>query len=38
MTNVKEKRDRLLKVARFRQRSRWDGYKCIGDYHGGVYE
>jgi uracil-DNA glycosylase len=25
-------------LARFRQATRWKGYKCIGDYHAGAYE
>src|SRR5919106_7059859 len=33
-----DKHARLLKLARLRQESRWPGYRCIGDYHGGVYE
>lgn len=33
-----DKHARLLEVANRRQKSRWPGYKCIGDYHGGVYE
>ena len=27
-----------MALARIRQNTRWDGYKCIGDYHDGVYE
>jgi len=33
-----DKHARLLELARRRQDTRWQGYKCIGDYHGGVYE
>jgi uracil-DNA glycosylase len=33
-----DKHARLLKLARLRQESRWPGYKCIDDYHDGVYE
>jgi len=33
-----DKRSQLLELAQKRKRSRWNGYKCIGDYHGGVYE
>jgi uracil-DNA glycosylase len=33
-----DKHARLLELGRLRQESRWPGYKCIGDYHGGVYE
>lgn len=33
-----DKHARLLKLARFRQESRWSGYRCIGDYYGGIYE
>src|SRR5262245_49575735 len=29
---------RLMALGRKRQRSRWDGYGCIGDYHNGIYE
>jgi uracil-DNA glycosylase len=32
------KRRELAQLARLRRESRWDGYGCIGDYHGGVYE
>lgn len=32
------KQEQLLKLTRKRQRTRWSGYKGIGDYHGGVYE
>jgi len=28
----------LLALAKIRQGTRWEGYKCIGDYHDGVYE
>jgi len=33
-----DKHVRLLRLAHLRQESRWPGYRCIGDYHGGVYE
>ena len=33
-----DKLSRLMALGRKRQSSRWDGYGCIGDYHGGVYE
>lgn len=33
-----DKNSQLLELAQKRKRSRWNGYKCIGDYHGGVYE
>ena len=32
------KQEELIKLAKTRQTNRWDGYKCIGDYHGGAYE
>jgi len=32
------KKDELLTLAKKRQSSRWEGYYCIGDYHGGKYE
>src|SRR5262249_9204975 len=32
------KKDELLQLAISRKHSRWDGYDCIGDFHGGVYE
>ncbi len=32
------KTDRLLQLAHQRQATRWPGYGCIGDYHGGAYE
>src|SRR3990172_5301954 len=32
------KRKELLALAKKRQATRWDGYNCIGDYHGGAYE
>jgi restriction system protein len=35
---MSEKDARLLELARRRQTARWQGYKCIGDYHGGAYE
>src|SRR5712691_9645431 len=33
-----DKRSALLRLAKVRQNTRWPGYKCIGDYDGGVYE
>jgi hypothetical protein len=33
-----QKRQALLDLGRQRQRTRWDGYGCIGDYHDGAYE
>jgi restriction system protein len=33
-----DKDARLRELARCRQTTRWEGYKCIGDYHQGVYE
>ena len=35
-----DKRKDLLALARLRQQTRWEGYKCIGDadYHDGIYE
>jgi uracil-DNA glycosylase len=35
---MSDKHARLLELARHRQISRWLAYKCIGDYHDGVYE
>ena len=32
------KQSELLALAKLRQSTRWYGYKCIGDYHAGVYE
>jgi hypothetical protein len=32
------KNARLKELALLRKNSRWPGYMCIGDYHGGVYE
>ena len=32
------KKDNLLRLAISRKNSRWDGYDCISDFHGGVYE
>jgi restriction system protein len=32
------KHEQLLVLTRIRQKCRWDGYKCIGDYHHGKYE
>lgn len=37
MTRTK-KQQKLKALARRRQRSRWPGYKGIGDYHRGAYE
>ena len=36
--SVASKKDELLQLAISRKHSRWDGYDCIGDFHGGVYE
>jgi hypothetical protein len=33
-----DKDTRLKELALLRKKTRWPGYKCIGDYHGGVYE
>jgi uracil-DNA glycosylase len=33
-----DKHARLLELARLRQKTPWNGYKCIGDYHAGSYE
>lgn len=33
-----DKHGQLLELAQKRKRSRWNGYNCIGDYHGGIYE
>ena len=33
-----DKHHQLVELARKRKRTRWDGYGCIGDYHGGIYE
>ncbi len=33
-----DKRLQLLALAEKRKRTRWDGYKCIGDYHNGELE
>ena len=33
-----DKHAKLLELSKKRQRSRWEGYNCIGDYHDGVYE
>jgi hypothetical protein len=38
MSRQMDKRSRLLALARLRQVTRWDGYNCIADYHGGAYE
>lgn len=32
------KHDLLIELAAKRQRSRWSGYKNVGDFHGGAYE
>jgi hypothetical protein len=32
------KQSELLALAKLRQRTRYPGYKCIGDYHAGAYE
>jgi predicted nucleic acid-binding protein len=32
------KQSDLLALAKLRQRTRYPGYKCIGDYHEGAYE
>jgi len=32
------KQEALYKLAQKRQLTRWDGYSCIADLHGGVYE
>ena len=32
------KQSQLLALAKLRQRTRYPGYKCIGDYHAGAYE
>ena len=33
-----DKHRQLLDLARKRKRTRWSGYKCIGDYHDGAFE
>ena len=33
-----DKHSQLLELAQKRKLSRWNGYKCIGDYHGGGFE
>ena len=33
-----QKRERLLELGRHRRLTRWPGYGCISDYHGGAYE
>src|SRR6266446_3440792 len=33
-----DKQSELLALAKLRQHTRYPGYKCIGDYHAGVYE
>jgi hypothetical protein len=35
---VTDKDTRLRELAHLRKSTRWPGYRCIGDYHGGVYE
>ncbi len=32
------KSEALLELARLRQSTRLDGYACIGDFHGGIFE
>jgi len=32
------KKSQLRDLALRRQKSKWSGYRCIGDYHGGKYE
>ena len=32
------KEDGLRDLANRRKKSRWDGYRCIGDFHAGAYE
>lgn len=32
------KEEALAELAKMRQSTRWDGYRCIGDYHDGAYE
>lgn len=33
-----DKRQQLLDLARRRQGTRWEGYRCVADYHDGAYE
>jgi hypothetical protein len=33
-----DKHQQLLELAQKRKRTRWPGYRCIGDYHGGFFE
>ena len=33
-----DKRLQLLDLADKRKHTRWRGFKCIGDYHGGAFE
>jgi hypothetical protein len=33
-----DKLKKLKALGRKRKRSRWPGYKCVGDYHGGRYD
>jgi uracil-DNA glycosylase len=33
-----DKQTELLALAKLRRATRWSGYGCIGDYHGGAYE
>jgi len=33
-----DKRQQLFELAQKRKRTRWAGYKCIGDYHSGFFE
>jgi hypothetical protein len=35
---MSDERTRLRELVLHRKTSRWPGYTCIGDYHGGVYE
>ena len=35
---MSDKRQRLLELARLRQRARWDGYHSLAEYHEGAYE
>lgn len=32
------KKTQLAVIAQRRKRSRWPGYACVGDYHGGLYD
>jgi hypothetical protein len=33
-----DKHQQLFELAQKRKRTRWPGYRCIGDYHGGFFE